>query len=104
MATQSNEIIARMSRDPRLDAFNSKNKHHFMDKFLWEILHQAEIDVVKSTRCKIKEMQLTLAKGARAINLPDDFLEIDDLRYRLSSDSAEVEGYIVEVVDKSDLL
>lgn len=101
---QPDEFIARMSRDRRLDAFNAKNKQHLFKEFLWKIIHEAEMEVLKDTKARVKEQDITLAKDARAVNLPNDFLIPDIIRYKDSSSDALAEGIVVRIVPQEDLL
>ena len=101
---QPDELIARLSRDKRLDAFNKENLEHLFPEFLWSLIEAAEKEVLVDTRARLKEQQLTLAKDTRAVNAPDDMIVIHDLRYRTSSDDALVEGIPIEIVPETDLL
>lgn len=99
-----NELISRMSRDPRLDAFNAKNKSLLFKEFLWKIIHEAEMDVLKDTLARVKEQDITLDKNARAVNLPNDFLIPVSVRYKDSSSDVLAEGLQVTIVPEENLL
>jgi len=102
--SQPNEFIARMSRDPRLDAFNAKNKQHLFKEYLWKIIHEAEMEVLKDTLARVKEQDINLAKDARAVNLPNDLLILDNVRYKDTSSDPLAEGLPVKIVPQEDLL
>jgi len=102
--SQPNELISRMSRDPRLDAFNAKNKQHLFKEFLWKLMHEAEMDVLKDTLARVKEQDITLAKDARAVNLPNDLIILTNVRYKDSSSDALAEGLPVKIVPEENLL
>lgn len=102
--SQPNEMIARMSRDPRLDAFNAKNKEYLFKEYLWKILHEAEMGVLKDTLARVKEQDITLAKDARAVSLPNDLVILANVRYKDSSSDALAEGLPVKIVPEEDLL
>jgi len=102
--SQPNELVSRMSRDPRLDAFNAKNKQHLFKEFLWKIIHEAEMEVLKDTMARVEEQDITLAKDARAVNLPNDFLIPNTIRYKDTSSDALAEGLNVKIVPEEDLL
>jgi len=101
---QPDEMIARMSRDPRLDAFNAKNKQHLFKEFLWKIQHEAEMEVLKDTKARVKEQDISLAKDARAVNLPNDLLILTNVRYKDSGSDALAEGLPVKIIPEEDLL
>jgi len=100
---QANELIARMSTDPRLDAFLAENREKLFKEFLWRLIHEAEMDTLKDLKCRIKEQDITLVQNTRAINLPNDYLLLDSARYKTSSDDVLLEGLNVEIVDQSEL-
>lgn len=101
---QPSEIIARMSRDPRLDAFRAENKEHLFKEYLWKILHEAELIVSKDLKIPVAEQDITLSSATRAVNLPDDFLSMVEARYKISTADALLEGNIIDIVASSDLL
>ena len=102
--SQPNEFIGRMSRDQRLDAFNSKNKQALFKEFLWKVIHEAEMDVLKDTLAKVKEQDISLAKDARAVSLPNDLLILANARYKDSSSDVLAEGHQIKIVPEEDLL
>ncbi len=100
---QFNQLVARMSRDKRLDAYRSQNLEHLYSEALWPLVREAQRTVLKDTKCRLKEQQFTLTAGDRDANLPDDFLVLEEARYRLSTDDSTVEGSVVQIVDASEL-
>ena len=62
------------------------------------------MDVLKDTRARVKEQDITLDKDARAVNLPNDLLILENVRYKDSSSDALAEGFEVEIVPQEDLL
>lgn len=98
------ELIARMSRDRRLDAFNAKNKQHLFKEYLWKVLHEAEMEALKDTEARVKEQDITLAADARAISAPNDMMILCDIRYKDSASDALAEGFKVKIVDQKELL
>ena len=100
---QPSEMIARMSRDKKLDAFHADNKAHLFKEFLWTILHEAELDLLKDLKSRLKEQDVILAKDTRATNAPNDFLSPKEIRYKTSDDDVLFEGYSCIVVNSEDL-
>lgn len=88
----------------RLDAFNAKHKSLLFKEYNWKILHEAEMEVLKDTLARVKEQDITLAKDARAVSLPNDFLIPVTIRYKDNSSDALAEGLMVKVVPEEDLL
>jgi len=101
---QANELIARMARDRRLDAFRAENLEHLFDEFLWTVIHDAELELVRDLQSLVKEQDVTLASGARAINAPNDLLILTDIRYKDTNADALLEGNKVTIVNQDDLL
>ena len=100
-----NEFIGRMSRDPRLDAFNAKNKQHLFREFLWALMDEAHEDVMKDLKTPTTENDITLSKDTRAINLPDDYIQmLQRPRYKDSLSDPLAEGFETHIVNVHDLL
>lgn len=100
---QFNEMVARMSRDKRLDGYDSQKLTSLFSETLRPLAREAQRTVLKDLKCRFKEQQISLASGERAVNLPDDFMVMEEARYRLSTDSDNVEGQLIEIKDVSEL-
>ncbi|MFQ5770049.1 MAG: hypothetical protein ACE5HX_05910 [bacterium] len=99
------ELIARISRDARLEFFNSRFRHKLERDFLWELLHQAEMQVSIDLKTPEREQNITLSKDARAVLLPNDFLFFSQKpRYKEASDDPLSEGIPITIRDAIELL
>lgn len=94
------EIKDRMSHDPRLDAFNAKFGRRLRDEFLRVVMREAEQQVLVDTKARLKEVDVTVTVGERAINLETDFLVPDDIRWQDPNDDAKAEGIPVRILNK----
>lgn len=98
------ELKDRMSHDPKLDAFNKKFGRRLRDEYLRGTMREAEQQVLVDTRARLKEVEVTVTVGERAINLESDFLLPVDIRWLDPDDDAKAEGTQVEIRNQDHFL
>ncbi len=98
------EFKERMSKDPRLDAFEANDSWKFRDEYLRAIAREAERQVAVDTKVRIQEREYQTVVGERAINLDDDFLVPVSIRWKEDTDDPKLEGWPVTIVSDRELL
>ncbi len=99
----SGEIITRVRNG--LDGYAESTLEVLDDNYIFNVMNQAVMELRRELRRPIAETDIGLLSGKRGINMPSDFLELNDeiTSIRIEPSGQDSEGEYVAVVSETEL-